>query len=380
MRTGSLITNSVVLTAAHCVDWATPQEIDVAAGQTLLSAVTPSDRLAVAEIAIHPDWVIGGADETDLALLRLTEPIAGATTVLMEDSLTEPTLHRLMIGVGWGFIDPDRTVLVDAMQAAPMLAASSPSTHPATTSALCLVVAPADDFCIGSNTTGICQGDSGGPVLAETFTDSGVFEVVGVVSFGPAAQCLHPTIYDAAQSVAPYRPWIDSTTTAWAAEGVTLPTAPGAPTVDRGNGTATLTWTAPDDDGGDPDLSYTVTGSPAGTCTTSLLTCEITGLTNGVAHSFTVAATNAAGAGPASAPTGATVLAAVLAAVLFNCSGTVPHPFSDVGTSFASNDIGCIAELEVTKGISPTTYSPDDDVTREQMAAFIARLYREITG
>ena len=52
-------------------------------------------------------------------------------------------------------------------------------------------------------------------------------------------------------------------------------------------------------------------------------------------------------------------------------------PFADVSAgSFARDDIVCIHGLGVTTGTSPTTYSPDDFVTREQMASFLARLWR----
>ncbi|MFT5203812.1 MAG: hypothetical protein ACI9C1_003215, partial [Candidatus Aldehydirespiratoraceae bacterium] len=52
-------------------------------------------------------------------------------------------------------------------------------------------------------------------------------------------------------------------------------------------------------------------------------------------------------------------------------------PFTDVSaTSFAKDDIGRIFGLGITTGTSPTTYDPAGNVTREQMAAFLARLYR----
>jgi hypothetical protein len=53
-------------------------------------------------------------------------------------------------------------------------------------------------------------------------------------------------------------------------------------------------------------------------------------------------------------------------------------PFTDV--SGYADDIACIFGLAVTGGTSPTTYSPTDYVTRQQMAAFLARIYREMTG
>jgi hypothetical protein len=87
---------------------------------------------------------------------------------------------------------------------------------------------------------------------------------------------------------------------------VTPVTEPGAPTAvsaTAGNAQATVSWTAPSDNGGAPVTGYTVTSSPgAKTCTTSGATsCTVTGLTQGSTYTFTVTATNAKGTGPASA-------------------------------------------------------------------------------
>ena len=55
-------------------------------------------------------------------------------------------------------------------------------------------------------------------------------------------------------------------------------------------------------------------------------------------------------------------------------------PFTDLAEdSFALKEIGCIFDLGVTTGTSPTTYGPKQSVTREQMASFLARLYRSLT-
>jgi hypothetical protein len=87
------------------------------------------------------------------------------------------------------------------------------------------------------------------------------------------------------------------------------PAAPTGVTASAGNASANVMWNAPDNGGstitsytvtpwtgGMPLTSSTVTGNPAPSAAT------ITGLTNGVAYTFTVTATNAVGTSPASAP------------------------------------------------------------------------------
>ena len=85
---------------------------------------------------------------------------------------------------------------------------------------------------------------------------------------------------------------------------VTTPRNPSAPVATLGDGQATVTWSKPAD-GGSTITGYTVTSSPGGqTCSTNdadTLTCDVTGLTNGTAYTFTVTATNGVGTSAASA-------------------------------------------------------------------------------
>lgn len=84
------------------------------------------------------------------------------------------------------------------------------------------------------------------------------------------------------------------------------PDAPAVGTVTAGNGQATVSFNAPDFDGGWPVDSYTVTSMPGGmTATGTGSPITVSGLTNGVAYRFTVAATNVLGAGAASAQSNA---------------------------------------------------------------------------
>jgi hypothetical protein len=60
----------------------------------------------------------------------------------------------------------------------------------------------------------------------------------------------------------------------------------------------------------------------------------------------------------------------------------VAVPFNDMDTASPSHrdDIARIYGLGITTGTSPTTYIPLANVTRQQMASFLARLYESITG
>jgi chitinase len=89
------------------------------------------------------------------------------------------------------------------------------------------------------------------------------------------------------------------------------PTAPGAPTgvtAVAGAGSATVSFTPPASDGGDPVTSYTVTASPGGaTVSGASSPLTVTGLTAGTSYTFTVTATNPEGTSSASAPSNAVV-------------------------------------------------------------------------
>jgi len=211
---GSLISRDWVLTAAHCVGSLTPNDIDVAAG--LHNLVTPDPgflRVGVAEIIIHPGWYGGG--DSDIALLRLAEPIderpAAADALPIAFVRTAPGDAPTFVGetsvvTGWGNTlgqpDPGGIDYPAGLHEVEVPVVSNEYCNAAyfgsiTDNMLCagLLRGGADS----------CQGDSGGPLVI--FDDAaGDWLLAGIVSFGQG--CGVPGIPGVYTRVSPFADWL----------------------------------------------------------------------------------------------------------------------------------------------------------------------------
>ncbi len=215
---GTIIAADWVLTAAHCVDTSTINQLDIVAGVHDLSNPGPNiQRRTLSQIIVHPGWDDDTFDN-DIALLRLSSPIAerpaSAGVLPIQYAPLVPANIGDLAGqnvtvTGWGNRQPNPPGGINDFP---------PRLHevvvPVVTNAACAARYVLDDItanmlCAGPENGGkdACQGDSGGPLV---YNNNGTWQLAGVVSWGRG--CADPQYYGVYTRVSRYLNWISSHT------------------------------------------------------------------------------------------------------------------------------------------------------------------------
>lgn len=177
---GTLITPTVVLTAAHCVTKepgvpsVSAPEIIAAIGRRSLSDPTSGELLGVSQIVIHPRYRIKkGSPRKDVALLQLASPSSYTPAEIggPKDWGGSAT------AMGWGDTS-ENGQSSDALLAVDLPLIGNRGCRGALRKQYVASVM----LCAGSNGSDTCQGDSGGPLMVQGGHLG--WKLVGVTSFG----------------------------------------------------------------------------------------------------------------------------------------------------------------------------------------------------
>mmetsp|Transcript_1334 Transcript_1334/g.4598 ORF Transcript_1334/g.4598 Transcript_1334/m.4598 type:complete len:372 (-) Transcript_1334:297-1412(-) len=190
---GSLISESLILTAAHCMYTGTQLDragnIGVVAGYTRISdgGVVNRELRAVSRYWVHPEYVAGdlSRNANDLAILELREPIeasSAASPITLLDSAQNYTVYESkdtsLIVQGWGSTpnaDSSDVLLKADIQLFSQVRCAILLNDAGYRSSQMLCGA-------GSSNKDACPGDSGSALLAKD--GSGRNIAVGLVSYG----------------------------------------------------------------------------------------------------------------------------------------------------------------------------------------------------
>lgn len=231
---GTLIDQSWVLTAAHCVVDTTgairpADSVDVVLGRTNLRD-TAGERIRVAAVVPNPAYN-PTTTANDVALLRLSSPSAQPTVPMIAPGDESAwVVGKNGAIAGWGKIAETGPATLDLKSAyAPFLADST------CTAAYGTDFDPRSMLCAGATdgTVDSCQGDSGGPLIG--WTTAGKSVLVGTVSWGiGCARVGLPGVYSRLGNL---RTWVLSAMADPASAGAPAPD-PGLAAADAGTQTA----------------------------------------------------------------------------------------------------------------------------------------------
>ncbi|XP_064116269.1 transmembrane protease serine 11F-like [Macrobrachium nipponense] len=207
----SLISDSHVLTAAHCVVsyQYSPSQIDLSLGDWDLTTTSEgkSIKAKVSKVSVHPRYSRSTL-QNDLAVLKLTEkveytdrirPICLPTTdINVED--------QLAIVSGWGRNEVAKLQSqLHYVQATVIKNSVCDQRWNSNGAARGFIVSSM--MCMDSSSGDSCNGDSGGPSIHEQPPGSGNYVQVGIVSFG-SGTCTDASLPGVYTRVSYYRDWI----------------------------------------------------------------------------------------------------------------------------------------------------------------------------
>ncbi|XP_076251997.1 trypsin-1-like isoform X2 [Rhynchophorus ferrugineus] len=198
---GSILSETFIITAAHCVFDQKASQLSIRAGSSFRTS--GGEIVSVASFKYPEDDFDSSTYDYDIAILRLTKPLTygdGISPVLLPNSDDEIIQGENAKASGWGMIDPnDESSLSEKLQAVELPQITTQSCEKYYGSYITSRM-----FCAGYQSGGkdTCSGDSGGPLVVDGY-------LVGITSWGSptCAEAGRPGVFT---KVSYFRSYIDS--------------------------------------------------------------------------------------------------------------------------------------------------------------------------
>ncbi|XP_017193761.2 chymotrypsin-like elastase family member 2A [Oryctolagus cuniculus] len=205
---GSLVDNSWVLTAAHCISSSRTYRV-VLGRHSLSTQESGSVAVSVSKLVVHENWNANKlSNGNDIALIKLASPVTLTSkiqTACLPPAGTILANNYPCYVTGWGRLQTNGAT-ADILQQGRLLVvdyATCSSSSWWGSSVKTNMICAGGDGKISS-----CNGDSGGPLNCQD--SSGKWQVHGIVSFGSSLGCNYyrkPSVFT---RVSNYNSWINS--------------------------------------------------------------------------------------------------------------------------------------------------------------------------
>ncbi|XP_056392699.1 serine protease 33-like [Hyla sarda] len=213
---GSLISNQLVLTAAHCFSTSkSPSDYTVVLGEYQLDTLSPHQVESNVESIIVNSEYNGAGTPGDITLIKLSNPVTYTEYIL---PVCVPSASMSFLAgtncwvTGWGNIESGVTLSYPQTLQQVMVSIINNSDcdamyHIDSEVSASQQIIPSDQTCAGYQDGGkdSCQGDSGGPLVCNV---DGAWYLAGIVSWGDG--CALPNRPGVYTYVPDYYNWINT--------------------------------------------------------------------------------------------------------------------------------------------------------------------------
>jgi corin len=203
---GVLINRKEVLSAAHCFEGKSTDNINLILGVHDISRATATDKYRVQKLTIHPQYKKFAEDNTfqnDVALLVIEGDVPSFPNIQPICLPKSPPNYDVgddVTVLGWGQLSDDKQNMAQRLQ---MLEQAQTPIN------VCGQIwkkkfNPSETICMGEGGHNICKGDEGGPLMVTN--SQGRQALLGIASYsGPTCGDKYPGVYSNFESI---RDWV----------------------------------------------------------------------------------------------------------------------------------------------------------------------------